>query len=108
MPRGGSTLSEEFSLENAGALFPAGWANGPAKKIVGKASAEKLESSLKTAKLAFSKATEDGMTFSVYRSGDLEFRATQEHGGKELIGAAYETEASDLKSYILSQVQMLA
>lgn len=54
----------------------------------------------------FEKSYEDGVCFRVYKFGSIEMRTTQEHNGKEIVGAAFQdAKTDDLKSYIYAQVQ---
>lgn len=95
-----SFLSTEFKMDEAGALFPASWTSSIKVGVSMerhplqprpdyKAASSLLESVLQTCIPVFDKATEDGVTFRIYRCGSLEVRTLQEINGNESIGAVF-------------------
>jgi len=103
-------FSADFSMHEAGPLFPSTWASkfklttrGPGGKeatkglargllkprVDYKAEAAVLEQVLKTASPVFDQSTEDGIRFRIYSIGSLEVRTTQEQDGAETIGAVF-------------------
>jgi hypothetical protein len=105
-------LSPNFTMSSAGPLFPASWtakleiAKGhgsaaPAAHLRARpeyvVEAPMLEQALETTSPVFDKKTEDGTRFRMYRLGSLEVRTTQEHDGKEVIGAVFSQVSADGK-----------
>uniref|UniRef100_A0A7S1LMS8 Uncharacterized protein n=1 Tax=Alexandrium catenella TaxID=2925 RepID=A0A7S1LMS8_ALECA len=99
--RTGHFLSAGFSESNPGSLFPASWATSfevakseaDGKELHARsdymAAAMVFEQALRAASPVFEKTAEDGMRFRIYRFGSVEVRSTQEHEGKEVIGAIF-------------------
>jgi len=99
-----------FSMSEPGSTFPASWTSTlsvsrgssrvcnvdalPCDALVArpeyKTNASGLVgSTLKAAVPLFEKATEDGMSFRIYRVGSLEIRTTQAAGETEVVGAVF-------------------
>mmetsp|Transcript_129686 Transcript_129686/g.315030 ORF Transcript_129686/g.315030 Transcript_129686/m.315030 type:complete len:437 (-) Transcript_129686:34-1344(-) len=102
-------FSKSFATNEPGPLFPASWkvtveiSHEDASKKQGrslharpdfKAQAHMFEEALKSAVPEFDRSTEDGTRFRVYRFGSLEVRTTQEHEGREVIGAVFSSRAA--------------
>lgn len=93
---------KSFTLEDPGQLFPHSWTNsvgimstgtGMARKLQARpdyhCQMQKIQEVMQNTMPVFDKQTEDGMRFRVYQVGSLEVRTTQEHDGKEVVGAVY-------------------
>jgi len=95
-------FSTEFVMENVGPLFPASWSSSIEVEGQTAAASEKFfplpafsteidgfQEALNSSVPVFEKYTEDGTRFMIYRLGSLEVRATQEVGGKRVVGAIF-------------------
>merc|ERR1711981_600416 len=89
-------LSENFTMGDAGSVFPISWKVGEVAPQAVCARPEYVEQVavfekvLGLATPVFDKMTEDGMRFRVYKFGSLEVRSTQQHAGKEIVGAVFQ------------------
>jgi len=99
-------FSRDFSMDDAGSLFPFSWnssiglKNGTSQsdslwaRPEYVAQAAMFDHVLKSAVPSFDKSTEDGLQFRVYRFGSLEVRTTRAYDGKEVVGAVFSIPAS--------------
>lgn len=104
-------LSEKFSMDDAGPLFPSSWtslfkiANGevPRGLLQGGSLHARLsfqqqvplfKKLIQTTVPVFDRSAEDGTRFRIYRLGSLEVRSTQANNGEEIIGAAFSVHGS--------------
>merc|ERR1712032_1419649 len=92
--------STKFAMDDAGALFPSSWTSSfkaackpQQRSQVRPHTDNNVDSILQSAEPVFDKITEDGMRFRVYLSNGVEVRTTQEHDGKEVIGAVFSVHA---------------
>jgi len=94
-------FSSDFDIDDVGSLFPSSWAASVKieheRRAVPsirarpdfKAQEALMGEVLKSAVPIFDKRTEDGTSFLIYRLGSLEIRATQDLGGKPVVGAVF-------------------
>jgi len=96
-------FSNAFEASSPGPLFPCSWTptceitKGPAAAKAEAmrprpdyvAQAAMFDHVLRSATPTFDKTTEEGLRFRMYRIGSLDIRTTQEHDGKELVGAVF-------------------
>jgi len=92
-------FSTDFVLGQAGPLFPSSWNSSPLEVTAGcgplharpdyLAQTGLFDQTLKSATPFFEQSTEEGLAFRIYRIGSLEVRTTQEHGGREEVGAVF-------------------
>jgi hypothetical protein len=91
-------LREDFSTAEPGPFFPIAWAPAAGEAAVSAGATKPFLrrhtgkvnvtlQDLQRAESLFDKCAEDGTRFRIYRHGSLEVRTTQEHGGREVIGA---------------------
>jgi hypothetical protein len=103
-------FSKQFVIDSPGVLFPRSWSSLsevthlPDRVPQGSLhlrpeyDAVELERLCASASPVFERATEDGLTFRIYRMGSLEIRTLQELEADEVIGAVYSICAPTLKS----------
>jgi len=101
-------LGPRFVMGNAGPLFPSSWTASfkiergheaaPDGAQEGRnlraradfqARPQRYEQITRTTAPVFDETTEDGVRFRIYKTGSLEVRTTQEHGGSEELGAVF-------------------
>uniref|UniRef100_A0A7S1MPA9 Uncharacterized protein n=1 Tax=Alexandrium catenella TaxID=2925 RepID=A0A7S1MPA9_ALECA len=103
-------LSDAFSMQKPGPLFPTSWAQSfeitkgqepeepcqtgllhPRPDYMGEV--QRFKQVLVSTVPSFDKRTEDGARFRVYEVGSLQVRTIQQHGGEEVIRAFFSTHA---------------